>query len=543
MRSLRIGVFGRSPGADWLLRNDLLERAVMYAPQSGDPAENPAHIIERDLAAGKIDLAIVWGPIAGFLVRQALPRFPPGTRCRSCPIREIKFDYEISMGVRFGEKEWKDTLDQWIASHEENVRGSSPAFACRCSTPMARSLRTSVRLSVCGPMACPSAFPCSSNRNRSAQREIRTMKTKAAIAYAAGKPLEVMTVDLDGPRDGEVLVEIKASGVCHTDEFTRSGADPEGLFPVIFGHEGAGIVVEVGRGVTSLKAGDHVIPLYTPECRQCKSCLSRKTNLCTAIRATQGKGVMPDGTSRFSIGKDKVHHYMGCSTFSNHTVLPEIALAKIREDAPFDKVCYIGCGVTTGIGAVINTAKVEPGANVVVFGLGGIGLNVMQGARLAGANSIVGVDINPKRKALAEKFGMTHFVNPKEVGGDLVAHLVALTDGGADYSFECVGNVELMRQALECCHRGWGVSVIIGVAGAGQEIKTRPFQLVTGRVWKGTAFGGARGRTDVPKIVDWYMEGKINIDDLITHQMPLNDINEAFDLMHSGESIRSVVLF
>jgi S-(hydroxymethyl)glutathione dehydrogenase/alcohol dehydrogenase len=369
------------------------------------------------------------------------------------------------------------------------------------------------------------------------------MKTRAAVALAAGKPLEVMTLDLDGPRDGEVLVEIKASGVCHTDEFTRSGADPEGLFPAIFGHEGAGVVVDVGRGVTTLKKGDHVIPLYTPECRQCKSCLSQKTNLCTAIRATQGKGVMPDGTSRFSIGKDMVHHYMGCSTFSNFTVMPEIALAKIREDAPFDKVCYIGCGVTTGIGAVINTAKVEPGANVVVFGLGGIGLNVIQGARLAGANKIVGVDINPARKALAEQFGMTHFVNPKEVAGDLVPYLVSLTDGGADYSFECVGNVDLMRQALECCHRGWGESIIIGVAGAGQEIKTRPFQLVTGRVWKGTAFGGARGRTDVPKIVDWYMDGKIKIDELITHRMPLDDINTAFDLMHSGESIRSVVIY
>jgi S-(hydroxymethyl)glutathione dehydrogenase/alcohol dehydrogenase len=369
------------------------------------------------------------------------------------------------------------------------------------------------------------------------------MKTRAAVALAAGKPLEVMTLDLDGPRDGEVVVEIKASGVCHTDEFTRSGADPEGLFPAIFGHEGAGVVVDVGRGVTSLKKGDHVIPLYTPECRQCKSCLSQKTNLCTAIRATQGKGLMPDGTSRFSIGKDLVHHYMGCSTFSNYTVMPEIALAKIREDAPFDKVCYIGCGVTTGIGAVINTAKVEPGANVVVFGLGGIGLNVIQGARLAGANKIVGVDINPARKALAEQFGMTHFVNPKEVQGELVPYLVSLTDGGADYSFECVGNVDLMRQALECCHRGWGESIIIGVAGAGQEIKTRPFQLVTGRVWKGTAFGGARGRTDVPKIVDWYMDGKIRIDELITHQMPLDDINRAFDLMHSGESIRSVVVY
>ena len=369
------------------------------------------------------------------------------------------------------------------------------------------------------------------------------MKTKAAIAYAAGKPLEIVTLDLEGPKAGEVLVEIRASGVCHTDEFTRSGADPEGLFPVVFGHEGAGVVVEVGPGVTTLKKGDHVIPLYTPECRQCKSCLSRKTNLCTAIRATQGKGVMPDGTSRFALGKQMVHHYMGCSTFSNYTVLPEIALAKIREDAPFEKVCYIGCGVTTGIGAVINTAKVEPGANVVVFGLGGIGLNVIQGARLAGANRIIGVDLNPRRQALATRFGMTHFVNTREVAGDLVPHLVALTDGGADYSFECVGNVELMRQALECCHRGWGVSVIIGVAGAGQEIKTRPFQLVTGRVWKGTAFGGARGRTDVPKIVDWYMDKKINIDDLITHVMPLEKINDAFDLMHKGESIRSVVTF
>jgi S-(hydroxymethyl)glutathione dehydrogenase / alcohol dehydrogenase len=369
------------------------------------------------------------------------------------------------------------------------------------------------------------------------------MKTKAAIAYAAGKPLEVVTLDLDGPKAGEVLIQIKASGVCHTDEFTRSGADPEGLFPVILGHEGAGIVVDVGPGVTSLKKGDHVIPLYTPECRQCKSCLSRKTNLCTAIRATQGKGVMPDGTSRFSIGKEKVHHYMGCSTFSEYTVLPEIAVAKIREDAPFEKVCYIGCGVTTGIGAVIKTAKVEPGANVVVFGLGGIGLNVIQGAKLVGANMIIGVDVNPKRKAMAEKFGMTHFVNPKEVKGDLVAHLVELTGGGADYSFECVGNVDLMRQALECCHRGWGTSVIIGVAGAGQEIKTRPFQLVTGRNWKGTAFGGVRGRTEVPGIVDWYMDKKINIDDLITHVMPVEKINDAFDLMHKGESIRSVVTF
>ena len=369
------------------------------------------------------------------------------------------------------------------------------------------------------------------------------MKTRAAIAHAAGKPLEIATVELDGPKAGEVLVELKATGICHTDEFTRSGGDPEGLFPSILGHEGAGIVVDVGPGVTSVKNGDHVIPLYTPECRQCKSCLSRKTNLCTAIRATQGKGVMPDGSSRFHLGKDTIYHYMGCSTFANVTVLPEIAVAKIREDAPFDKVCYIGCGVTTGIGAVINTAKVEPGANVVVFGLGGIGLNVVQGARMAGANKIIGVDLNSNRKALGERFGMTHFVNPKEVEGDLVAQLVTLTDGGADYSFECVGNVNLMRQALECCHRGWGVSVIIGVAGAGQEIKTRPFQLVTGRVWKGTAFGGARGRTDVPKIVDWYMEKKIQIDPLITHTMALEKINDAFDLMHAGTSIRSVVIY
>jgi S-(hydroxymethyl)glutathione dehydrogenase / alcohol dehydrogenase len=369
------------------------------------------------------------------------------------------------------------------------------------------------------------------------------MKTKAAIAYEAGKPLVVETVDLDGPREGEVLIEIKATGICHTDEFTRSGADPEGLFPAILGHEGAGIVVDVGSGVKTLKKGDHVIPLYMPECRECKSCRSHKTNLCTSIRATQGKGLMPDGTSRFSLGGKPIHHYMGCSTFSNFTVLPEIAVAKIRADAPFDKVCYIGCGVTTGIGAVINTAKVEAGANVVVFGLGGIGLNVVQGARMAGADKIIGVDTNPKRKALAEQFGMTHFVNPKEVGGDLVAHLQSLTDGGADYSFECIGNVDVMRQALECCHRGWGVSVIIGVAGAGQEIKTRPFQLVTGRVWKGTAFGGARGRSDVPKIVDWYMEKKINIDDLITHSLALGDINKGFDLMHAGESIRSVIVY
>ncbi len=367
------------------------------------------------------------------------------------------------------------------------------------------------------------------------------MQIRAAVAYKAGAPLVIENVSLDGPKAGEVLVEIKATGVCHTDEFTRSGADPEGLFPAILGHEGAGVVVEVGAGVTTLKKGDHVIPLYTPECRQCKSCLSRKTNLCTAIRATQGKGLMPDGTSRFSLNGKPVFHYMGCSTFANFTVLPEIALAKIREDAPFDKVCYIGCGVTTGIGAVINTAKVEPGANVVVFGLGGIGLNVVQGARMVGANMIVGVDLNPQREALARKFGLTHFINPK--GRDVVAEIVELTGGGADYSFECIGNVDVMRQALECCHRGWGVSVIIGVAGAGQEIRTRPFQLVTGRVWKGTAFGGARGRSDVPKIVDWYMERKINIDDLITHKLPLERINDAFDLMHKGEAIRSVVVY
>ncbi|HEY5147796.1 MAG TPA: S-(hydroxymethyl)glutathione dehydrogenase/class III alcohol dehydrogenase [Polyangiaceae bacterium] len=366
------------------------------------------------------------------------------------------------------------------------------------------------------------------------------MRTKAAVAYEAGKPLVIEEVELEGPRAGEVLVEIRATGICHTDEFTRSGADPEGLFPAIFGHEGAGVVVDVGAGVTTLKKGDHVIPLYTPECRACKSCLSRKTNLCTAIRATQGNGLMPDGTSRFSIGKTKLHHYMGCSTFAHHTVLPEIALAKVRSDAPFDKICYIGCGVTTGIGAVIYTAKVEPGANVVVFGLGGIGLNVVQGARMAGADRIIGVDVNPAREALGRRFGMTHFVNPKDVP-DLVPHLVELTGGGADYSFECVGNVTLMRQALECCHRGWGVSVIIGVAGSGQEIATRPFQLVTGRVWKGSAFGGARGRTDVPKIVDWYMEKKIDIDSLITHKLPLERINEAFDLMHDGKSIRTVV--
>ena len=369
------------------------------------------------------------------------------------------------------------------------------------------------------------------------------MKVKAAVAYSAGKPLTIETVELAAPQAGEVLIEIKASGVCHTDAFTLSGNDPEGLFPAILGHEGAGIVVEVGADVKSLKPGDHVIPLYTPECRQCDYCLSFKTNLCQAIRGTQGRGLMPDGTSRFSIGGDIIHHYMGTSTFANYTVLPEIAVAKIREDAPFDKVCYIGCGVTTGIGAVIYTAKVEPGANVVVFGLGGIGLNVIQGARMVGAHKIIGVDINPNKRALAEKMGMTHFVNPQEVAGDLVPYLVDLTKGGADYSFECIGNVNTMRQALECCHKGWGVSVIIGVAGAGKEISTRPFQLVTGRVWKGSAFGGARGRTDVPKIVDWYMDGKINIDDLITNIMPIERINDAFDLMHKGESIRSVVTF
>ena len=369
------------------------------------------------------------------------------------------------------------------------------------------------------------------------------METRAAIATKAGAPLSIETVTLDGPREGEVLVEIKATGVCHTDAFTLSGDDPEGIFPAILGHEGAGVVVDCGPGVTSLKKGDLVIPLYVPECRQCKSCLSGKTNLCTSIRETQGQGVMPDGSSRFSIGGDKIFHYMGTSTFANHTVVPEIALAKVREDAPFDKICYIGCGVTTGIGAVITTAQVEPGANVVVFGLGGIGLNVVQGARLAGANMIIGVDLNPARKEMAERFGMTHFINPSELDGDLVPYLVDLTDGGADYSFECIGNVNTMRQALECTHRGWGESIIVGVAGAGQEISTRPFQLVTGRVWKGTAFGGAKSRRDVPKIVDWYMDGKIEIDPLITHTLPLDQINDAFDLMHKGESIRSVITF
>ena len=375
------------------------------------------------------------------------------------------------------------------------------------------------------------------------------MKTRAAVAFEAGKPLEVCEVDLEGPREGEVLVEVKATGICHTDEFTLSGGDPEGIFPSILGHEGAGVVVDVGPGVTTVKKGDHVIPLYTPECRECPSCLSRKTNLCTAIRATQGQGLMPDGSSRFSLDGRPLMHYMGCSTFSNFTVLPEIAVAKVNPDAPFDKICYIGCGVTTGIGAVINTAKVEEGATAVVFGLGGIGLNVIQGLRLAGADMIIGVDLNNSKKEWGEKFGMTHFVNPKEIGTDLVPYIVNLTKrgadqiGGADYTFDCTGNVAVMRDALECSHRGWGQSIIIGVASAGAEISTRPFQLVTGRTWKGTAFGGARGRTDVPKIVDWYMEGKINIDDLITHTMPLDEINTAFDLMHEGKSIRSVVMY
>lgn len=369
------------------------------------------------------------------------------------------------------------------------------------------------------------------------------MDVKAAVAWEANQPLKLETVQLEPPKAGEVLVEIKATGVCHTDAYTLSGKDPEGLFPSILGHEGAGIVAEVGEGVKSLKPGDHVIPLYTPECRECKFCLSQKTNLCQAIRSTQGKGVMPDGTSRFSLNGEKLHHFMGTSTFANYTVLPEIALAKIREDAPFDKVCYIGCGVTTGIGAVLFTAQVEAGANVVVFGLGGIGLNVIQGAKMVGADKIIGVDINPQKRPLAEKFGMTDFVNPQEIDGDIVSYLVELTDGGADYSFECIGNINVMRQALECCHKGWGVCTIIGVAGAGEEISTRPVQLVTGRVWKGSAFGGARGRTDVPKIVDWYMDGKISIDPLITHTLPIDQINEAFDLMHEGNSIRTVLTY
>jgi S-(hydroxymethyl)glutathione dehydrogenase / alcohol dehydrogenase len=371
-----------------------------------------------------------------------------------------------------------------------------------------------------------------------------TMKSRAAVAWEAKKPLTIETVDVAGPRPGEVLVEIMATGICHTDAYTLSGLDSEGKFPAILGHEGAGIVREIGAGVTSVKVGDHVIPLYTPECRGCKTCLSQRSNLCTSIRATQGQGLMPDKTSRFSHHGTEVFHYMGCSTFSNFTVMPEIAVAKVREDAPFDKICYIGCGVTTGIGAVIYTAKVRPGANVVVFGLGGIGLNVIQGARMVGADKIIGVDLNPSKVAMAKKFGMTHFINPDEVGRDKVVQAIQdLTDGGADYSFECIGNVHTMRQALECTHRGWGESIIIGVAPSGTEISTRPFQLVTGRVWKGSAFGGARGRTDVPKIVDWYMEGKINIDDLITHVMPLDKINDAFDLMHEGKSIRSVVTF
>ena len=368
------------------------------------------------------------------------------------------------------------------------------------------------------------------------------MDTRAAVAFEAGKPLSMETVGLEGPAAGEVLVEIKATGICHTDAYTLSGADPEGLFPAVMGHEGAGVVVDVGAGVTTVAPGDHVIPLYTPECRQCKFCLSGKTNLCGAIRETQGRGVMPDGTSRFTLNGETLFHYMGTSTFSNFTVLPEIAVAKIREDAPFDKVCYIGCGVTTGLGAVMNTAKVEAGANVAVFGLGGIGLNVIQGARIVGADRIIGVDVNPGKRPLAEKFGMTDFIDANDAE-DVVAAIVDLTDGGVDYSFECIGNVEVMRQALECCHKGWGESIIIGVAGSGQEIATRPFQLVTGRVWRGTAFGGAKGRSEVPKIVDWYMDGKINIDDLITHTMPLDAINDAFDLMHEGKSIRSVVVY
>ncbi len=375
------------------------------------------------------------------------------------------------------------------------------------------------------------------------------MKSRAAVAFESGKPLEIVEVDLDGPKAGEVLIEIKATGICHTDDFTLSGSDPEGLFPAILGHEGAGVIIEVGPGVTTLKKGDHVIPLYTPECRECSSCLSQKTNLCTAIRSTQGQGLMPDGTSRFSYKGERIHHYMGCSTFSNYTVLPEIAVAKVNPAAPFDKICYIGCGVTTGIGAVINTAKVEMGATAAVFGLGGIGLNVIQGLRLAGADMIIGVDLNNSKKEWGARFGMTHFVNPSEIGGDVVAHLVNMTKrgadhiGGADYTFDCTGNVKVMRQALEASHRGWGQSIIIGVAGAGQEISTRPFQLVTGRTWKGTAFGGARGRTDVPKIVNWYMAGKIQIDPMITHTMTLEEINTGFELMREGKSIRSVVVF
>jgi S-(hydroxymethyl)glutathione dehydrogenase/alcohol dehydrogenase len=379
--------------------------------------------------------------------------------------------------------------------------------------------------------------------DRGINKEDTIMKTRAAVAFEAKKPLEIVELDLEGPRPGEVLVEIMATGLCHTDAYTLGGLDSEGIFPVVLGHEGAGIVREVGPGVTSVKPGDHVIPLYTPECRQCKSCLSGKTNLCTAIRATQGQGLMPDGTSRFSYKGQSIFHYMGCSTFSNFTVLPEIAVAKIREDAPFDKSCYIGCGVTTGVGAAINTAKVQVGDVVIVFGLGGIGLNVLQGARMAGATMIVGVDLNDSKEEWGRRFGMTHFVNPSKIDGDIVAHLVALTDGGADHTFDCTGNVNVMRQALEACHRGWGVSTVIGVAEAGKEISTRPFQLVTGRVWQGSAFGGAKGRTDVPKIVDWYMNGKIEIDPMITHVLKLEEINKGFELMHSGESIRSVVVF
>ncbi len=376
------------------------------------------------------------------------------------------------------------------------------------------------------------------------------MRTRAAVAVAAGKPLHVMEVNLDDPKEGEVLIEIKATGICHTDEFTLSGADPEGIFPAILGHEGAGVVVKCGPGVKSLKPGDHVIPLYPPECRECPSCLSRKTNLCTAIRDTQGKGLMPDGTTRFSmLDGTPIYHYMGCSTFANHTVLPEIALAKVRDDAPFDKICYIGCGVTTGVGAVLNTAKVEQGATAAVFGLGGIGLNVIQGLKLAGADKIIGVDINDDKEEWGRKFGMTHFVNPTKIEGDIAPHIVNMTKtpfdkiGGVDYSFDCTGNVKVMRAALECTHRGWGQSIVIGVAPADATIETRPFQLVTGRVWKGTAFGGARGRTDVPRIVDWYMDGKIEIDSMITHILTLDDINKGFDLMHEGKSIRAVVVF
>jgi len=391
-------------------------------------------------------------------------------------------------------------------------------------------------------MATSNQLTHNNNRQDIIYKRNQSMKTRAAVAFGAGKPLEIVEVDLDGPRAGEVLVEIKATGVCHTDAFTLSGDDPEGAFPAILGHEGAGVVVDVGPGVKNLKPGDHVIPLYTAECRECDFCLNPKTNLCQAVRATQGQGVMPDGTSRFSFEGKPILHYMGCSTFSNYTVLPEISLAKVREDAPFDKICYIGCGVTTGIGAVAFTMKVEAGSIVAVFGLGGIGLNVIQGAKMVGATRIIGIDLNPARAALGKQFGMTDFINPREVD-NVVDHIIQMTGGGVDYSFECIGNVDVMRQALECCHKGWGESCIVGVAGAGKEIATRPFQLVTGRSWRGTAFGGARGRTDVPKIVDWYMDGKINIDDLITHKMPLEDINKAFDLMHAGESIRSVVEF